>query len=158
MVIYDVPVWIEEDDLQEAFRTKDKPLSGLFRLSWTPGDITLPAPKLLGKTIQELHRAIINDPKWRHLMYMISMDHQMKERATQMQKSQAGIKLKLGLKGNTHPNRWNVSHVQTSEQAGYGFVLYKHNMQAIGRVRQFKWPLLSTHTFNKQFHGIKARC
>ena len=91
---------------------KDKPLSALFRLNWTPGDITLAVWKIIGSRLRELHGAIIRDSKRQPPMYMISMEHYVKERTTQIHKTQSKAKPKPDPKGMPQVNKWNVSYIQ----------------------------------------------
>ena len=100
MVLYDVPVWMEDEQVMEAFRAKDKPPTAVYRLNGTPGDIALAAWKLVGAKLKELHGAIVRDPNRTQPMYIVTMDHYVQERTTQHQKSQTRTKPKPVPKGH----------------------------------------------------------
>ena len=117
-MLYDVPVWMEDEQVVEAFRAKDKPLTPVYRLNWTPGDIALAAWKLVGAKLKELHGAIVRDPKRRQPMYIVTMDHYVQERTTQHQKSQTRSKPKPVPKGQGQSKKWQVSYVQAVKGTG----------------------------------------
>ena len=89
MVIYDVPIRMEDDHLIEAFKSKSKQITSAARLNWTLGDISLTAWKLVGPNLKELSGSIIRDPQRKRPMYMITMQHCAEERATHSQKVQS---------------------------------------------------------------------
>ena len=54
MVLYDVPVWMEDEHVTEAFNSKGKPLHSATKLNWTMGDISMLACKLVGPNVKQL--------------------------------------------------------------------------------------------------------
>ena len=72
----------------EAFKAKERPLTAMYSLHRTPGDIALASWKLVGTKLKELHGAIVRYSKRHQPMHMVIMDHYIQEHAAQAQKSQ----------------------------------------------------------------------
>ena len=113
MVFYDVPPRLQEPDILQMFKNKEKSVLSASRLSWTAGDISLSAWQISGQDMMSLNGAVVRDPARRQPMYIISLQQYNQERVDQRRKA------KDRRSGDTTPsttsassNKWKSSYVQ----------------------------------------------
>ena len=109
---HDVLVWMEDDHLLEAFKTKNKPLVSASRLNWTMGDISLAAWNLVGPNLAELSGSITRDPHHKKPMHLITMRHYMDERASYAQKMQTRPRQNTAHNSRSSNNKRIVTYIQ----------------------------------------------
>ena len=90
MVFYDVPPRLQEPDILQMFRNKEKSVLSASRLSWTPGDINLSAWQIFGQDMMSLNGAVVRDPARRQPMYIISLNNTIRKESIREGKPKTG--------------------------------------------------------------------